>query len=93
MIDTPTSRIERVLEAHPDLDEEAVRLVLCYFYKSEWNRLGSTAEDVQDTLESITQSLIDGNAEEVNNFVSQITSNINSIDYEKVRDARRRAEE
>ena len=91
MIDTPTSRIERVLEAHPDLDEEAVRLVLCYFYKSEWNRLGSTAEDVQDTLESITQSLIDGNAEEVNNFVSQITEQY-IIDYETIRNVRPESE-
>ena len=91
MIDTPTSRIERVLEAHPDLDETAVRLVLCYFYKSEWNRLGSTAEDVQDTLDSITQSLIDGNAEEVNNFVSQITEQY-IIDYETFKDVRPESE-
>ena len=87
MIDTTTSRIERVLEAHPGLDETAVRLVLCYFYQSEWNRIGSTAEDVQDTLDSITQSLIDGNAEEVNTFVNQITEQ-NIIDYETFRDVR-----
>ena len=66
------SRIDRVLNAHPSLDPEMVRTVLCFYYQHEWSLPDADGDDVEETLDLITESLAAGKAEEVSKFLSRV---------------------
>lgn len=72
MTSSTMSRIDRVLAAHPHLDEEEVRSILIHYYHNEWSYPGATSDDVDETLELITESLIAGKPEEVQRFVNVV---------------------
>lgn len=68
------SRIDRILSAHPGIKAEDARLILCYYYSKEWQLPGATINEVRNTLENITLSLLDAETGVVEHFVDRIKS-------------------
>lgn len=54
-----TSRVDRILAAHPESDAADVSIILIHYYRLEWTLPGATLWDVRNTLEHITQGLVD----------------------------------
>ena len=77
-------RIERIMAAHPCIKVEDARLILCYYYSKEWQLPGATINEVRNTLENITLSLLDAETRVVEHFVDRIKSRnklLNSLGY------------
>ncbi len=53
------SRIDRITEAHPEVDPAAVTAILVHYYRLEWSLPDATLWDVRNTLEHVTQGLVD----------------------------------
>ena len=71
-----TSRIDRILAAHPCVKAEDARLILCYYYSMEWRLPDATIKEVRNTLENITLSLVDAKTQDVERFIDKIKSQI-----------------
>jgi hypothetical protein len=71
-MNTTASRIERITSAHPGIKAEDVSLILCYYYKYEWSLAGATLDEVRNTLDCITRSIVDGDRMHIEFLIGQI---------------------
>ena len=72
MMHPSKSRIDRILDVHPSIALNDVRLILCHYYKNEWSLPGTTTLDVQNSLEQITLSLIDADTKDLEQFICKL---------------------
>ena len=68
------SRIDRITAAHPSLRVEDARLILRHYYENEWSLPGATLEEVRNTLEHITLSIVNAETIHVEFFIRKIKS-------------------
>ena len=54
-----TARVDRILAAHPHSCSSDISIILIHYYRLEWTLPGATLGEVQNTLEHITQGLVD----------------------------------
>lgn len=67
-----TDRINRIVEAHPDISIRDIALILQHYYNIEWSHPDMTLDQVQNTLDHVTMSLIDRDTSAVKRFVKML---------------------